>query len=244
MEFMGRGVSVFMLAVLITQGEPEAFGMGSKKPPTPPPNTLEPGEPLYCSLPNLQKMEKPVDPSGLNRVHRYQVGKVDLVGVGVGNSQAQSLMKLAVQHPGVQPSVKYCTWYLNEGNSEAEKVFEHEYLTNPRDLSVKSGPVEYHQKLQRYFADGPGTLVSCAVDHSYLALGCNGMKHRGPTVFAMLLAFSGCQPKNAAAIANTLWGLNGVPEEVRLAIAEEGAKMGTAAPLVRKKLRDAFEASP
>ena len=82
------------------------------------------------------------------------------------------------------------------------------------------------------------SFVSCAIDHGYIAMGCDGMKHRGPSVFAMLLAYSGCSAKNAATIANKLWGLNFVKEATREAIAEKAFEMGQRQPQMRAALRN------
>jgi hypothetical protein len=85
-------------------------------------------------------------------------------------------------------------------------------------------------------------MVECAVDQGYLAVGCDGMKHRGPSVFAMFLAYSGCEAKNAAKIANKIWGLDTVPENTRLGIAKAGYELGNANPAARKALQTVMSA--
>ena len=69
-------------------------------------------------------------------------------------------------------------------------------------------------------------FLSCLEESKYLAIGCHGMLHRGPSAFAMILAFSGCSPAHSLEIVNHLWGLNGVKYEVRNAIAEAGYELG------------------
>ena len=53
----------------------------------------------------------------------------------------------------------------------------------------------------------------------YFAEGCDSQKHRGPSYFAMLLAFGGCSAREATDVANAIWKLNGVPGDFRLEIA-------------------------
>jgi hypothetical protein len=71
-------------------------------------------------------------------------------------------------------------------------------------------------------------------------MGCDGQKHRGPGVFAALLAYSGCMPDHAAAIAYQVWGLNGVPWQTRQAIAEAAAARAQAEPAQSARLRELF----
>lgn len=53
----------------------------------------------------------------------------------------------------------------------------------------------------------------------------------------MFLAYTGCQPKNALAIANYYWGLNGVAANARLAIAEAGYALGEKETEARKRIQ-------
>ena len=86
---------------------------------------------------------------------------------------------------------------------------------------------------------GP-SFLSCAENRHYLALGCNSMAHRGPTVFGMLLAFSGCTPEHSLEIVNHIWGQNGVSDETRLTLIQEGATHGKTRPESREHFRELF----
>jgi hypothetical protein len=103
-----------------------------------------------------------------------------------------------------------------------------------------SGPAEYRAVLQDQFAKAPISFLSCLENNKILIMGCNAQMHRGPTVFGMLLSFSGCSAEHSAEIVNSLWGLNGVKAEVRLAIIDEGRKLGDEDPNARLRLQRAF----
>ncbi|MBC7466831.1 MAG: hypothetical protein H7256_12640 [Bdellovibrio sp.] len=196
-------------------------------------------EPSYCN-PKVFFSKEVKMSSRIKRAHVYKLGDTLLMGAAVGESDTNDLIQFESTHSNAAASNKYCTWYLNEGNSEAEQSFTHIYLNNPKGLTTVSGPAEYGSKLKETFANGPVNFLKCATDHNYIAMGCNGQKHRGPTAFGMLLAFSGCSVENAANIVNTTWGLNGVQAEVRAAIIAEGQRLGDADPEARRRLQQAF----
>lgn len=196
-------------------------------------------EPSYCDPKTFFSKEVKFS-NKIERAHVYKLGDTLLMGAAVGSSKAKDLIKFEGEHSDATASDKYCTWYFNEGNDEAEASFTHIYLNNPSGLTTVTGPAEYSSKLKDTFANASVNFLKCATENNYIALGCNGQKHRGPTVFGMLLAFSGCSPENAATIVNTTWGLNGVKPEVRAAIIKEGQRLGDADPEARLRLQKAF----
>lgn len=197
-------------------------------------------EPAYCNPSTFFAKEVKHNNKYLERGHLYQLGQTKLLGVAVGNSRTAEIIKFATANSSADASDKYCTWYLNEGNSDAERVFTHRYVSNPSGLTTTTGPKKYNEVLHNEFANAIPSFLSCAQNHKYIAMGCNGQKHRGPTVVGMLLAYSGCSPQNAATIVNTIWGLNGVKADVRLAIIAEGKKLGDADPEARVRMQQAF----
>lgn len=230
---------ILALLVFTISAQLHAMGAGKSQPPTDK-EVLDPGEPAYCDPKTFLSKEEKFKENGLNNANRFKLGQVTVVGLAVGNSDAKSLMKYATSNSTADAANKYCTWYYNEGNAEAEKAFTHIYLTNPRDLNTSNGPQEYAEKLVNQFANDKTSFLSCALDHKYMAMGCNGQKHRGPTVFGMMLSYSGCNPERAAKIVNVVWGLNGVKPEVRLAIIAAGKAMGDQNPVQRQQLQSAF----
>ena len=83
-------------------------------------------EPHYCDPHNFYGKE--VDGyshAHLERVHVFKLGKVTLVGLGVGKSEPDSVEKLglSIASPEIK-NEKYCTFYLNspdEGQFEGIK---------------------------------------------------------------------------------------------------------------------------
>lgn len=231
-------VKVFVLVCLFVLNSQQVFAMGSGKAKAPTQNEiLDPGEPAYCDPKTFLEKESKIDTSGMSAAHQFKLGDSTLLGVGVGNSDADALTDYATTNSTAGKSSNYCTWYYNEGNDDAENLFNHIYLTNPKDLTSTTGPREYSSKLKNQFADTTNSFITCLNDHKYIALGCNGMKHRGPTVFGMILAYSGCKPERASKVVNVVWGLNGVDEQVRLAIIREGKNLGDQNPSHREKLQ-------
>jgi hypothetical protein len=193
-------------------------------------------EPLYCLPKNFYALEQKKD-IRIIRGHTFKLGQVELLGAAIGLTSR----KVLVHNSPATTYENYCTWYFNEGNPLAEKDFNHYYVTNPKSLDTDSGPKEYRQVLSDQFAQTPISFLNCIEKYKYLAMGCNGQMHRGPTVFGMLLSFSGCQPAHAAEIVNTLWGLNGVSADVRLSIITEAYRMGTEDTAMRLRMQQAFK---
>ncbi len=69
-------------------------------------------------------------------------------------------------------------------------------------------------------------------------MGCDEMKHRGPTAFAMFLSFEGCSPEHSVEIANRLWGENGVSAATRQTVARKGFELGRQRAGIRARLQD------
>lgn len=197
-------------------------------------------EPSYCNPSVFYTKEIKHGNSKLKRGHLFKLGDTKIMGVAVGDSKATDLANFAMAQSTAEASDKFCTWYLNKGDKEAEAWFTHRYVSNPMLLTTTTGPKQYNQVLKNEFANSIPSFLSCAQNHKYVAMGCNGQKHRGPTVFGMMLAFSGCSPQNAATIVNTIWGLNGVKADVRLSIITEGKKLGDADPEARARMQQAF----
>ncbi len=198
-------------------------------------------EPAYCNKKIFLSKRMDYQNEGLRRLNAFKLGRVTLAGVGIGGSESTSVAELAEKMGQVPESDKYCSWYLNEGNAEAEKIFTHIYMKNPSSLTPAQAAKEYTEKLAESFANRPVSLMYCMEKYGYAAVGCNGQKHRGPTVFGMILAYSGCSPESSADIVNTVWGLNGVPAETRLAVIKAAANFGKQDLSNSVKMRTLFE---
>lgn len=222
-------------------------------------------EPAYCDPSAFDAKEMDLgdglalEKKGLNRIHAFHLGKVTLVGLGVGNSKADEVMDFAKAHsassssqaPKLLDELKkknYCTWYLNrpEGPDdarrvEAAKTFQHRDIgIRPQKSSEEVAVREFMKVMESSFDQDSTSFLACAEEQNYIALGCNNMMHRGPTVFGMLLAFSGCTPEHALEISDQTWGLNGVKRTVRLAVLKKAFELGQAHLASRKKLAELF----
>ena len=201
-------------------------------------------EPAWCDPAGFAAREFPVQAPGVQRLHAFKIGGVTLVGLAVGYSPLDGVRAVAKQLSSAGPDVGYCTWYYNVNSPEAAKVFlHHPVVPNPIDLSPETASELFAKIAGPNFDQDPVSMITCAERFGYVALGCDAQKHRGPSAFAMLLAFSGCTPEHAAEIANRLWGLNRVPPEVRLAIARTGFELGNQRPASRKRLQASFSRS-
>jgi hypothetical protein len=212
-----------------------AAGLGSGKPVD--------GEPAYCLPAAFHGREIPVaaeDGAGLSRLHAYRLGKVLFAGLAVGESEQSKVRALAQRHSSAPGPERFCTWYVNRGNPEAAGTFVFRYVPNPSALGEREAAAAYLDVLRGSLLDDPEGFLACAADHGYIAVGCDGMRHRGPTAFGMVLTFSGCEPGHALQIVNDIWGLNGVPEGVRLAILRAAHELGRANPAESARLRDLF----
>ncbi len=193
-------------------------------------------EPAFCDVTTFEKTEIASAAPGLQNNHAYQLGNLVLVGLAIGRSDVTAIKTLADRFGQFSPAEKSCTWYFNNGNSEAINAFNYRYVSNPMFKGVEAAD-EFEKVLASSFADDPTSFMSCAIDHHYIAMGCDGMKHRGPSVFAMVLAYAGCTPQHATAIANKIWGTNGVFVSTREAIANKGKILGDLNPSLRDQLQ-------
>ncbi|HEX4924335.1 MAG TPA: hypothetical protein VFV50_09620 [Bdellovibrionales bacterium] len=191
-------------------------------------------QPAYCTLEGLKATEKTEEAGRLKRMRVFQLGQVIVAGLGVGDSEAVSVKKLASKYSNASAAQKYCTWYVNDGNDGAKRAFNWRYVSKPMDSDDVG---EYLAKLGPVFAENAVNMMKCAEQQRFIAMGCNGMKHRGPTLFGMLLAYSGCDPKAATRAVNSIWGLNGVDAGVRAAIIKKAYELGEKNPEARERLQ-------
>jgi hypothetical protein len=203
------------------------------------------GEPAWCNPKTFSKYEYALPSEGLVRAHLYKIGGLEIVGLAVGRSDIPTVQKLAQDLAHVPVAgVKSCTWYLNEGNDAASEAYNHIYLPRPYPWSGKNSMAKtYGERFGPAIAGNDVDLLGCAQDYGYVAFGCDGEKHRGPSAFAMLLSYTGCSAENANKIANQIWGLNTVPSATRKAIAQKGADLGDANPQARAAFQTLMSAA-
>lgn len=202
------------------------------------PVALEKSEPAYCDPGRFKAHEVQAPGVDVERMHAYRIGEVVLAGLAIGNSSEAQVRKLAGAFSKAGPEAGYCTWYYNVKNAAAAKVFNyHPVEAHPKDLDPDEARELFLKLVGPNFDQDAVNQVMCAERYGYVAMGCDGQKHRGPTAFAMLLAFSGCYPEHAAEIANEVWGLNGIPASVRLSVAEAGYELGSKHAEARKRLQ-------
>lgn len=196
------------------------------------------GEPAYCDPEVFRHLEVPMPSAEASRLHAFRIGAVTLAGMAVGNSRVEAVEDVARELSTAGPDEKYCTWYYNVRNPEAARVFNHHpVLASPIQMRPAEATETFLQVVAPSFDQGEISVISCVERFGYVALGCDAQQHRGPTAFAMLLAFSGCTPEHAVAIVDGLWGLNGVPLEVRTAVARAGYDLGQQRPESRRRLQ-------
>lgn len=109
-------------------------------------------------------------------------------------------------------------------------------------MSSDKAAREYLEKLGPIFAENSTSFLSCAERHGFIAMGCNSQRHRGPTVFGMMLAYSGCGAENSRKIANKIWGGNFVRDKVRRKVNQAAHELGLAQPDRSARLRALFSA--
>lgn len=197
-------------------------------------------EPSFCDPDTFKTHEvtSPVD--NLLKAHIYQFNHFDLAGLAVENSPTELVESLAQHYANYSADEKFCTWYFNDGNDQAAQVFQQKYLSNPIFGDANALVEEYSSVLDDSFDRAAVNFITCARDHGYLAMGCDGMKHRGPSVFAMFLSFAGCTPEHSVALVESVWGKNFVAQAKRLALAQKAYEMGQARPESRRELQSLF----
>ncbi|MES2854890.1 MAG: hypothetical protein V4692_03450 [Bdellovibrionota bacterium] len=184
-------------------------------------------EPAFCDPTAFKKLEITQKTPGLVALHMYKVGSLHLAGLAVGNSKTPAVQQLAAMTGrNLSDREKSCTWYMNDGNREAIKAFNQRFVERPTS-NIEKSVEEYERVLQSSFDKDAVNMVSCAEENQYVALGCDGMRHRGPSVFAMVLAFAGCDPTRSVQIANSIWGTNGIPTATRVALAQRAYELGS-----------------
>ena len=197
----------------------------------------EAAEPAFCVPDTFLAHEiAAAAPSGVVRLHAFRLGAGVLAGMAIGDSDAAAVARLA-EGSGLTGADRYCTWYVNRGNRGAERLFRQIYLPNPSSLRADEAAEVYGELFGPALTEGPDGLWQCLDEKGFLAVGCNGQKHRGPTAFGMILAALGCTPEHAAEIVNNLWGLNDVPAATRLAVIRRGHEIGARNPELRARFQ-------
>lgn len=230
---------------LATPSEDDKVLEAGKDPPkeSPPTNVgghlpLQVGEPAFCEPAAFGQKEVTLTTPGIANLHAFKLGSVMLAGLGVGDSDVASVEALAkAQAPSLTAAEKSCTFYYNDGNDAAKTAFNWYYVSKPSGSSYASKVTEYSKVLGNVFDASPTSFLSCASAHKYVAMGCDGMHHRGPSVFAAVLAYSGCSPEHATAIVNAVWGENGIEPQMRIEIAKWAADLGAQHPEQSSQLR-------
>ena len=201
-------------------------------------------EPAYCSVDYFKRNEivNPAPGNKIKRLHVFKLGSMTLAGLGVGESTPDNVRTLARTYSvRAGKDQKYCTWYLNTLNPVSMFRFRWIHLPMPSGSPSSKLEQKYLSLLGDEFFERDLNFLDCAKNYKYIALGCNSMKHRGPTAFAMLLAFSGCSPDSATEIANHFWGENTIQFETRRGIARAAYDYGQANPTESHELQSIFE---
>jgi hypothetical protein len=203
-------------------------------------------EPAFCEptrFADRYEIKPRLNGEAPSRLRVFSIGGVVLAGMAVGNSDSRSVEGHAARYSDAGRNEGSCTWYLADSNQESAQRFNHVPLPTPYWFAGTNGSFArtFDRKLRDEFSRNDVNFVNCARRHGYIGLGCNAQKHRGPSVFAMLLAYAGCSPESAVEIANSLWGSNGVRVGTRLAIARAGAARAAAEPRSSRELRNLFE---
>ena len=198
-------------------------------------SSLSQAEPRFCDVDVFKSLEISTNAPNTKRLHCYKIGKLTLCGLAVGGSDAHEVAGFSHASAGDH----YCTWYLNQGNKDAEKMFNHEYMRGPYWgwLPFNGVVSSYRKRLDAHW----GNMVQCARLNGYVAMGCDGQRHRGPSVFAAFLSLAGCSPASSEKIASAIWGRNGVPKFTRKDIAGIGFDVGNENPHLRNQLMEVMQ---
>lgn len=191
--------------------------------------------PEFCNLRSFEGREKPLSTTGLKRAHGYQLGQTLLIGLAVGASDNRKTQAIA--------KGKECVWYFNDGNAEATRLFNWKDLPKPTGNQGRMVQV-YTEALEWMLNPSSSPFWSCLEGKKTVVLGCDGMKHRGPTMVAGLLSFLGCEAQDSVAIVNRVWGSNGISTSMRKAIAQSAKQYGDENPDLRARALARFTGSP
>jgi hypothetical protein len=164
----------------------------------------------------------------------FYLAQFTLLGIGVGTSSDKRVMQFCDANAKTNDG-KYNTWYFNSEDLDGDSI-------NARNVfhwfPVKWNPIIYWSaKPFEPIRDQLPEMVAVAEKYHYLAFGCDGNKHRGPSVFAMFLCLAGVDPNTATKAANHFFGSNFVMFWVRRRIARLGWDLGNQNPELRKRLR-------
>jgi hypothetical protein len=192
-------------------------------------------EPAFCSANSFfaKEVDGPSD-GAPKRLHLFKLGQLNLAGMAVGGSSVKNVKALAEDYAEYSSAERYCTWYFNKGNSGAAKAFNWYPLPMP-GKDAEATVAKFVEIAGGVFSTNSTNMLNCAESAGYVGFGCDGMMHRGPTMFAMVLSFVGCTPQHSVAIVEKLWGKNGVPTATRIAVAQKGLEMGAADPKARER---------
>lgn len=201
-------------------------------------------QPEFCEKQNFLSKETSLPERLVYRGHAFRVGQATLVGLAIGFSPVNEVMELARSiTSGASEANGFHTWYFSSDYEFAASKFNDYDLPSPalselKDIDRTTLVDAFdHAFTEMLDPERPRNFINALETDSFLALGCDAERHRGPTVFGMVLAASGCSSQQAAEIVNTVWGLNTVPEDLRLEIIERASKIGDAHPLWRERLR-------
>lgn len=197
----------------------------------------------YHWLNGISKKPELINVFGLLYAARlFRFDKFNFVCLAVGTSSDRRVIQLCEDYAlksryygPENKDGKYCTWYFNSGDVDGDNLNARELF---HWLPVKDNPI-WHWSVEEFLPirDALPEMVAAAEKWGYLAFGCDGNKHRGPSVFAMLLCLAGCSPKEATKVANKLYGANFVLPFVRARIAKLGWDLGNSQPELRSRLR-------
>ncbi len=202
-------------------------------------------EPAYCAPATFRGLEVAYPAragADLDALKVFQVGSVTVAGLGVGKASTEDVKKLAQYYaPDLAPEDKYCTFYFNDGDKGARSAFNWYNLPKPSGSNYEKKKRKYSEILAPIFDEANPSFLSCAEKRHFLAMGCDGMKHRGPTAFAMFLAYAGCSAENAVAIVDGVWGTNGIKSEMRRQLASWAIDLRKSHADEAVRLRKLFE---
>jgi len=200
-------------------------------------------EPAFCKPEHFSHYEIRSPGEQPKRLRLFSIGKVVLAGMAVGDSELDDVEDLAYQYSNATAAEGRCTWYLGKYNSEARKAFNNRPLPIPHGLLGTDAffARKFDKTMSSSFHDDPTSFLSCAREEGYIGVGCEGQRHRGPSVFAMILSYAGCSPESSTKIVNSIWGTNGVRPSTRRAIARKAQLFAQENPRESAEMRALFE---
>ena len=192
-------------------------------------------EPAWCKPGHFAKLESLRDAE--NRTHVFKVGELVIAGLPIGNLQIETTVALAEKYSPVDSSDKYCTWFLGDQGTDRDIFFRAHHIEDNHSLNDPWIKDQYFSQLKSSFGSGPESFLYCAEKKHYIGIGCDQMHNRGPTTFAMLLAFAGCTPKHAWKITFDQWGAWSLFPFVRYQLIQKAYGLGNNRPDDRYRLQ-------